>query len=295
MRAAEEGYEADKKLRYVVAAQERAYEEELIKQKNEAKRKAAEAAEAEKNKKNEEEMLNDFLSSLPAEERKVEGPTEEKRDVEAQSTVEVEVEDAPVAPEVPEEALLEGFFSELNEAAKEKEKKKEADDNAKQTELLNEKYTKQDLGTPLEQFHRLTCPHYEFKNQNPYYVLQLDIDASMEDIKYRSPPPLPPSFSPLFFSHSLDIVSYQPKSTRTNCVMLRIPDLPSKRCDPPLDLYSSIIVQLKDAYQKLCDEGQRNTIIMNIEHVRSEVMKERRKLINKGVCFSLPILFYLCD
>ena len=233
MRGAEEGYEADKKLRYVAAAQERAYEEELIKQKNEAKRKAMEAAEAEKNKKNEEEMLNEFLSSLPAEEKKVstpEGLTEEKREVEAQSTVEAEVEDAPVAPEVPEEALLEGFFSELNEAAKEKEKKKEADDNAKQTELLNEKYTKQDLGTPLEQFHRLTCPHYEFKNQNPYYVLQLDIDATMEDIKYRSPPPpLPPSFSPLLFSHTVDIASCQPKSTRTSCVMLRIPDLPSKR------------------------------------------------------------------
>jgi DnaJ homolog subfamily C member 8 len=164
-----------------------------LKQKNEAKRKATEAAEVEKNKKNEEEMLNEFLSSLPAEEKKVssEEPTEE-RTIEPQPKEEEKREDVPSAePEVQEEALLEGFFSELNEAAKEKEKKKEAEDNAKHTELLNEKYTKQDLGTPLEQYHRLTCPHYEFKNQNPYYVLQLDIDATMEDIKYRSPLILP--------------------------------------------------------------------------------------------------------
>jgi hypothetical protein len=199
LRAAEEGYEADKKLRYVVAAQERAYEEELLKQKNEAKRKAAEAAETEKNAKNEEDMLNDFLSSLPAEEQKI--PSEEPKEARAepQSEEEVKGDEAPAPPEVQEEALLEGFFSELNEAAKEKEKKKEADDNAKHTELLNEKYTKQDLGTPMEQYQRLTCPHYEFKNQNPYAVLQLDIDATMEDIKYRlqTPPPPPPlSFIP---------------------------------------------------------------------------------------------------
>jgi len=42
------------------------------------------------------------------------------------------------------------------------------------------------LGDSKAQLARLTCPHYEWKNVNPYYVLQLDIDATEEDIKYRS-------------------------------------------------------------------------------------------------------------
>ena len=42
-----------------------------------------------------------------------------------------------------------------------------------------------DLGDPLEQVARLTTQNYEFKNLNPYAVLQMDIDASDDDIKYR--------------------------------------------------------------------------------------------------------------
>jgi hypothetical protein len=176
-----------------VAAQERAHEEELLRQKNEAKRKAAESAEAEKKKKSEEAMLSDFLSSLPAQ-AEAETPTETTPTA---SSLPVPAPVDPAAPETstegqveepaeaPEEDLLQGFFSELSEAAKEKEKKKEAIENARHADTLNEKYTNQDLGTPLEQYHRLTCRHYEFKNKNPYYVLQLDIDATLEDIKYR--------------------------------------------------------------------------------------------------------------
>ena len=42
-----------------------------------------------------------------------------------------------------------------------------------------------DLGDPMEQVARLTCHNYEFKNLNPYEVMQMDIDASDDDIKYR--------------------------------------------------------------------------------------------------------------
>ena len=47
------------------------------------------------------------------------------------------------------------------------------------------KYAVEDLGDPVEQINRLTTANYQFKNLNPYEVLQLDIDASNEDIKYR--------------------------------------------------------------------------------------------------------------
>jgi hypothetical protein len=45
--------------------------------------------------------------------------------------------------------------------------------------------------------------------------------------------------------------------------------------------------QLKTAYHKLMDEKQRNVVIMNIEFVESEVKKERRRLLGKGVSLRL--------
>ena len=40
---------------------------------------------------------------------------------------------------------------------------------------------------------------------------------------------------------------------------------------------------MKNAYQKLCEEKVKDTVIMNIEHVRTETLKEYKKLIGKGV------------
>ena len=51
--------------------------------------------------------------------------------------------------------------------------------------LINEKYSSQDLGTAEEQADRLLQPNYQWKNLNPFYVLQLGIDATEEDIKQR--------------------------------------------------------------------------------------------------------------
>lgn len=51
--------------------------------------------------------------------------------------------------------------------------------------ILTPKYTEQDLGNGKEQYARLTATNYEFKNLNPYYVLQLGVDATQEDIKHR--------------------------------------------------------------------------------------------------------------
>jgi len=40
---------------------------------------------------------------------------------------------------------------------------------------------------------------------------------------------------------------------------------------------------VKNAYAKLSDEVQRNTIILHVENAVDEAKKERRKLIAKGV------------
>ena len=41
--------------------------------------------------------------------------------------------------------------------------------------------------------------------------------------------------------------------------------------------------KVKSAYQKLCDEKEKNVVIINIEHITDEVNKERKKQIQKGV------------
>ena len=50
---------------------------------------------------------------------------------------------------------------------------------------FHEKYLNQDLGTGKAQHERLTAPNWQFRNLNPYSVLDLDIDATEEDIKNR--------------------------------------------------------------------------------------------------------------
>ena len=48
-------------------------------------------------------------------------------------------------------------------------------------------------------------------------------------------------------------------------------------------LFNLIFPQVKTAYQKLCDEKEKNVVVINIEHITEEVMKERKRLLNKGV------------
>ncbi len=43
------------------------------------------------------------------------------------------------------------------------------------------------------------------------------------------------------------------------------------------------MLQVKDAYAKLCDETQKKTIVLHAEAVIDEVKKERRKLVQRGV------------
>ena len=78
-----------------------------------------------------------------------------------------------------EEDLLSGFFSEVQDKEIVKEKV------VKDESFMHEKYTNADLGDRKLQYERIMEKNYEWRNLNPYFVLQLDIDATEEDIKQR--------------------------------------------------------------------------------------------------------------
>ena len=146
-----------------------------MRQKDLAKQKAKD--DEEKRKKNsEKQQVADFLTSME----------EDKADAITHIPV---PETVAVAKEEEEQEggadVLAGFFSELTEVSKEKERIKEEKSNQARELLLTEKYTTQDLGTGKAQYERLTQTNYLWKNQNPYAVMQLGVDATEEDIKYR--------------------------------------------------------------------------------------------------------------
>lgn len=78
--------------------------------------------------------------------------------------------------------LLSSFLSDVSNQEVSRVEEKQA---LLREQQLTEKYSNQDLGTPAEQHARLTCKNYFWKNLNPYEVLQLGTDATVEDIKYR--------------------------------------------------------------------------------------------------------------
>ena len=92
--------------------------------------------------------------------------------------------------------------------------------------------------------NRLTASNYEFKNVNPYEVFQIDIDASDEDINHR----------------------YRKLSAKVH---------PDKLIG--IENAREAFEQVKKAYAKLKDPEQRKTIILNIEQVRQDVAKERKR------------------
>jgi tetratricopeptide (TPR) repeat protein len=75
-------------------------------------------------------------------------------------------EEAKEDDEEEEDDLLNGFFEEVEEVTKKKEPEPEVATN----KVKNEKET---LGSAQEQMDRLLQANYEWRNLNPYYVLQL--------------------------------------------------------------------------------------------------------------------------
>lgn len=105
------------------------------------------------------------------------------------------------------------------------------------------------------QLNRLLAPSYAFKNLNPYYVLQLESDATEEDIKYR----------------------YRKLSTKVH------PDKLASRGEEVVERARLAFEEVKTAYEKLTDEREKKTVLMHIEHVRKETQRERRRLLAKGL------------
>lgn len=92
-----------------------------------------------------------------------------------------------VEAEPDESDLLNSFLSEVtsSDALKVPKRVVVPDEELDKELQIHDKYANQDLGKGVDQVMRLTGPNYQFKNLNPYSVLQLDIDATEEDIKNR--------------------------------------------------------------------------------------------------------------
>eukprot|EP00596_Hydrurales_sp_CCMP1899_P003737 CAMPEP_0119042338 /NCGR_PEP_ID=MMETSP1177-20130426/14612_1 /TAXON_ID=2985 /ORGANISM="Ochromonas sp, Strain CCMP1899" /LENGTH=467 /DNA_ID=CAMNT_0007009051 /DNA_START=257 /DNA_END=1657 /DNA_ORIENTATION=- len=241
LRSCQEAFEADKKTRFAVAATDREKEADrlirLDKLKAEAvvikiekeKEKAAENAELE---------LTGFLDDIA-------GSSSSGKGAEGGLDQAESKEDA-------DDDLLSGFFNDMTE----KETAKTVEKNVKDETYMHEKYTTQDLGDRKVQYERIMSTNYEWKNLNPFYVLQLGTDATEEDIKQRY---------------------------RKMAVFLH----PDKMRD--VENARECFEQVKNAYQLLCDEKAKNVVVINIEHITKEVTKERKRLLAKDVKDLLPL------
>lgn len=78
-----------------------------------------------------------------------------------------------------------GFLSDSMDIASSKPQVLTVPTSITDNKILSIKYQNQDLGAGKDQIERLMCPHYQWVNLNPFTVLQLDIDANEDDIKYR--------------------------------------------------------------------------------------------------------------
>ena len=169
MKACQDAHNADKTVRFAEAAKEREVEENRIKMRTKLK----EEVQAEKEKQArldaaeaEEDLLAGFLSEV------VPPPAPISAAEEAAFTAE-------------EDNLLAGFFNEVTQpVVKAQSVNSEAADPEAKPELT-EKYSNQDLGDGRKQVDRILAKHFEWRNLNPFAVLQLGVDATEEDIKLR--------------------------------------------------------------------------------------------------------------
>eukprot|EP00606_Chrysophyceae_sp_TOSAG23-5_P000930 GSChrysophyteH2.ASY1.ANO1.1287.1 assembled CDS len=149
-----------------------------------------------------------------------------------------------------ESDLLGGFFDSVEEAVQEEGKKEAEEKRSTKKGEYNEKYLQQELGTGMEQYTRLTAKNYEFRNLNPFTVLQLGTDATEEDIKQR----------------------YRKLSSRVHPDKLR-----------GVDNARVAFEQVNAAYRRLQDEGQRNVLVKNIETIRADIKRTYKAETSNGV------------
>jgi len=110
---------------------------------------------------------------------------QQERDEAFDATRNSQGEETPKADKADEEEddLLNGFFEEVEEVVtKRKEEVAMAMAPTATNAIRNDRET---LGTTESQIERLLQNHYEWRNLNPYYVLQLAATATDEDINRR--------------------------------------------------------------------------------------------------------------
>ena len=160
--ACQEAFDKDKQQRFAEASIERQQEEERLRKLDEAKQKQIEQPSEQEL---ENQRLSDFLSEIngssssgtPSAPSSSAGPTAARAEAD----------------------LLSGFFSEVTTA---QDTIKAA---ATGPTKIESKYANQELGDAKYQFDRLTQKNYEWRNLNPFYVMQLGTDATDEDIRQR--------------------------------------------------------------------------------------------------------------
>jgi tetratricopeptide (TPR) repeat protein len=187
IKCCQDAFDVDKKHRFEGAKLEREAEEKRIQLRDKVKREMEE----EKKKRMEDErndsLMSDFLSNMATDSSTVGNDANEKKG----ETIQEE--------EGGDENALADFFLAVSstETKKPAPKEKQTDESSgtgegdaaaaagKDETSLTEKYLNQDLGDGRKQCERLLAPHYEWRNLNPYAVLQLGADATEEDIKLR--------------------------------------------------------------------------------------------------------------
>lgn len=150
--------------------------------------------------------------------------------------------------------LVDGFFNDLEdhqEKLAEEKRQREAQERRERVQSeKTRKYTEQALGSSEEQVRRLTQANYGFRNLNPFFVFQLDIDATVEDIKFRY--------------KKLSVLVHPDKN-------LGLADA------------QTAFDEVKKSYEELLDDERRQRAIDIIDATRAETQRERRRLIRKGL------------
>eukprot|EP01038_Epipyxis_sp_PR26KG_P005820 gene5820-8026_t len=248
LKACQEAYDNDKKKRFAAAAIERQVEEERIKLQDEIKKEKQNQKLRNEYSKKQENVLSDFFSELSSFSNSNNDNNDNNNNNNILSNENIKNESVQNPTFDNEDDILAGFFNEISSSTNKTEEKIIISEKPKN--LTTEKYTNQDLGTSESNLKRLLGPHYQWRNLNPYEVLQLGIDATDDDIKNR----------------------YRKLSLKVHPDRLR--NEPTAR-----DAFE----QVKDAYMKLCDEIQKKNIISNIERFTEEFDRERNKQLSKGI------------
>lgn len=247
LRSCQDVYEQDKQQRFKVAALEREEEERRVNRREEIKKEMMrEEEQAQK-----EDLLSDFLAEVAPSSSSSSGATATAAASSSSAAFEAK------AAVDNEDDLLASFFTEVikpppgknSSVINENGTAVSNEPGAEEDKIMNEKYTKQNLGTGKEQVERLLGKHYQWRNLNPFYVLDLDSDATEEDIKFR----------------------YKKLSLKVHPDRLR--DVEDARL---------AFEEVKEAYAKLMDPDQRRNLVMHIDNATTELKKERRKQLSKG-------------